>query len=391
MTTASGVTITPAIVVPPGEPAGGPPRSVFDCSLIRPPSRLIVEYGRRDMDVDAFVALHQGGWDRLDELSKRARKPRNLQPSELDELISLYQRTSAHLAHARAAYPTDQALLSRLTIGVAQANGTIYSRRGGDAGRALRQFFVSGFPGAVWRMRRFVIVASALTLLPWAIFTVWLALSPDAFEATGDEAARAAYIEEDFESYYSSEPASAFASSVFTNNVRVAALAFASGILLCVFTAALLMYNGANVGMAGGLFTHVGQWERFWGLILPHGLLEISCVIVAGAAGLSIGWSIISPGDRTRTSALAQEAGHAGQVLLGLVLGLGVAGLIEGFVTGQQWSTALRISIGVIAFVAFWGWIALFGPAAHRAQIRTDAADHIGGSTQRRPRALSSR
>jgi uncharacterized membrane protein SpoIIM required for sporulation len=331
------------------------------------------EYGRRDMDVDAFVALHQGGWDRLDELSDRARKPQRLQPIELDELISLYQRTSAHLAHARATYPTDQVLLSRLTMGVAHANGAIYSRRETDAGRAVGKFFTEGFPGAVWRIRRFVIVATALTLLPWAIFTMWIALSPNAFEATGDEAFRAAYIEEDFESYYSSEPASAFASSVFTNNVRVAALAFASGILLCFATVALLIYNGANVGMAGGLFTHVGQWERFWGLILPHGLLEISCVIVAGAAGLRIGWAVIDPGDRTRTKALAEEARYAGYVLLGLVLGLGVAGLIEGFVTGQQWPTALRIGIGSVAFLAFWGWICLLGPSAHR---RTLAAAH---------------
>jgi uncharacterized membrane protein SpoIIM required for sporulation len=321
------------------------------------------------MDVDAFVALHQGGWGRLDELSLQARKPQRLQPNELDELISLYQRTSAHLAHARATYASDQVLLSRLTLCVAQANGAIYSRRETDAGRSLRRFFTDAFPGAVWRIRRFVLVATALTLLPWAIFTIWIALSPDAFESTGDEAARAAYIDEDFESYYSSEPASAFASSVFTNNVRVAALAFASGILLCVFTVALLLYNGASVGMAGGLFTHVGQWERFWGLILPHGMLEISCVIVAGAAGLRIGWSIIDPGDRTRIAALTEESRHAGNVLLGLVLGLAVAGLIEGFVTGQQWPTALRIGIGAVAVTAFWGWIFLLGPRAHRASL----------------------
>jgi uncharacterized membrane protein SpoIIM required for sporulation len=321
------------------------------------------------MDVDAFVALHQGGWGRLDELSSQARKPRRLQPSELDELISLYQRTSAHLAHARATYVSDQVLLSRLTLCVAQANGAIYSRRETDAGRSFRRFFTDAFPGAVWRIRRFVLVATALTLLPWAIFTIWIALSPDAFESTGDEAARAAYIDEDFEAYYSSEPASAFASSVFTNNVRVAALAFAAGILLCVFTVALLVYNGAVVGMAGGLFTHVGQWERFWGLILPHGMLEISCVIVAGAAGLRIGWSIIDPGDRTRIAALTEEARHAGNVLLGLVLGLAVAGLIEGFVTGQQWPTSLRIGIGAVAFGAFWGWIFLLGPRAHRSTL----------------------
>ena len=53
-------------------------------------------------------------------------------------------------------------------------------------------------------------------------------------------------------------------------------------------------------GVAGGLFTHVGEWEKFWGLILPHGLLEISAVIVAGGAGLRLGWTVISPGEGTK-------------------------------------------------------------------------------------------
>src|SRR4029079_7001564 len=88
------------------------------------------------------------------------------------------------------------------------------------------------------------------------------------------------------------------------NNVRVAFVAFAAGILFCVVTAAILVYNGANVGVAGGLFTPVGRADKFWGLILPHGMLELSAVIVAGAAGLRIGWTLIDPRARTRVAAL---------------------------------------------------------------------------------------
>jgi uncharacterized membrane protein SpoIIM required for sporulation len=203
---------------------------------------------------------------------------------------------------------------------------------------------------------------------------VWIGVSPDAFDLTADEAVRTAYIERDFEDYYSSQPAQNFASQVFLNNVRVGILAFAAGILLCVFTAVLLIINGAGVGKAGGLFTHVGEWERFWGLILPHGLLEISAVIVAGAAGLRLGWTVISPGERTRWRALTDDGRYIGNVLIGLVLAFGIAGLIEGFVTGRPWPTSLRIGIGVVAFVAFWGWPVLFGRRA--AQIDTEARTH---------------
>ncbi len=146
-------------------------------------------------------------------------------------------------------------------------------------------------------------------------------------------------IESYFAAYYSSQPAQNFTSQVFLNNVRVAILAFAAGILLCVFTALILIYNGANGGVAGGLFTHVGEWERFWGLILPHGLLEISAVIVAGGAGLRLGWTVISPGNRTRWRALTDDGRYGGNVVIGLVLAMFIAGLIEGFVTGRPWPT----------------------------------------------------
>jgi len=322
------------------------------------------------MDVDAFVARNQYGWARLQELSRRARRPDRLSPDELEELLGLYHRTSAQLSRARTEYATDQSLIGRLTMTVAEAHGVVYGERETSGGAGLRRFVVETFPAAMWRIRRFIVIATALTLLPWAVMTIWLAVSPAAFDATGDSAQRAAYIDNDFEDYYSSEPATAFASEVFTNNVRVAVLAFAAGVLVCVVTVGLLVYNGANGGMAGGLFTHVGQWERFWGLILPHGLLELSGVIIAGAAGLRVGWTIIDPGDRPRAAALAEEARPAGAVLLGLVAVFAAAGSIEGFVTGQPWPTVVRVGIGAAGFLAFWGYVLVLGP---RAQSRPEA------------------
>jgi uncharacterized membrane protein SpoIIM required for sporulation len=188
-----------------------------------------------------------------------------------------------------------------------------------------------------------------------------LSVSDTAVAAAADPAARAAYVEEDFEAYYSSEPATQFASEVFVNNIRVAILVFATGILLCVFAAAILVLNGANIGVAGGLFADVGQLDRFFGLILPHGLLELSAVIVAGAAGMRLGWALIAPGDRPRSAALADEGRRSVVILIGLVLVFLVAGLIEGFVTGRGWPTSLRVAVGVLAGGTFWLWVIALG------------------------------
>ena len=326
------------------------------------------------MDIDAFVATNQFQWQRLEELTTQARKLSRVGPDELDELVGLYQRAGSQLAHARLAYRGDDALIGRLTFLVAEAHAVLYSTRSTEPGRGLTRFFTVSFPAAIWSIRWFIVISAALTLVPWIVLTVWIGVSPDAFELTADPAIRASYIERDFEDYYSSQPAQNFASQVFLNNVRVAILAFAAGILLCVFTALILIYNGANVGKAGGLFTHVGEWERFWGLILPHGLLEISAVIVAGAAGLRLGWTVISPGNRTRWRALTDDGRYIGNVVIGLVLAMFIAGLIEGFVTGRPWPTSLRIGIGVLAFVSFWAWPVLFGRRA--ALIDDEARAH---------------
>ncbi len=334
------------------------------------------------MDIDAFVVRNQADWLRLGVLTGHARKPRNLSADQLDELIRLYQRTSAHLADARVTYAADQALVGRLTLLVTDAHSVLYSQRDVELKRSLRDFATSTFPGAVYRIRWFIAASALLTFVPWAVFNVWLAVSPRAVSASGPATLRDAYIHGDFENYYRSGSASSFANQVFWNNVRVAILAFAAGILLCVVTAVLLAYNGANVGIAGGLFTNVGEWQKFWGLILPHGLLELSAVIVAGAAGLRIGWTVIDPGDRTRFSALAEEGRRAGTILMGLVVAFLLAAMIEGFVTGQPWPTSIRLGIGVTAFSAFWGWTIAFA-------LRQNRTERAGERRQRRERGVA--
>jgi uncharacterized membrane protein SpoIIM required for sporulation len=315
------------------------------------------------VDIDRFITRNARTWERLDELSSRAgRGLRRLTPGEVDELVETYQRVSSHLSHARVAY-ADPALTARLTRLVSQANGVIYASRSRTM-RAVADFFAWRFPAAVWQSGRFVAISAALLLVPALAVGAWIATSDEALEASAPDAVREAYLEEDFEDYYSSEPATQFATEVTVNNIQVAITAFATGVLLCLPAALLLAFNGANVGFAGGLFADAGELGRFFGLILPHGLLELTAVVVAGAAGLRLGWAVIAPGDRTRGQAVGIEARRSGVIALGLVLAFAVAGLIEGFITGRGVPTGLRVGIGVAAEVAFVTWVVVQGRAA---------------------------
>src|SRR3954471_1756270 len=251
------------------------------------------------MDIDTFIRRNQESWDRLAVLVARAgRGIRRLSAHELEELVALYQRTATHLSYARSTF-RDPALTATLSSLVARANAVVYGSRPRTL-RAIGTFFAVTFPAAVWYMRRFVLAAAVLLFVPAIAVGIWISGSTAAVNATGPAAVREAYVNHDFEEYYRSDEASQFASQVFTNNVQVSIVAFAAGIAFCIPTAFILVTNGARVGVAGGLFSAAGQQAKFWGLILPHGLLEISAVCIAAGAGLVLGWTLIAPGDRTR-------------------------------------------------------------------------------------------
>ncbi len=315
------------------------------------------------MDLDRFLATNQPLWDRLAVLAaKGSRGASRLSASEIDELVRLYQRTSSHLSYVRTYY-RDPALTARLTGLVATAGAIVYGTRPKSL-RAFGRFFTRTFPGALWHNRRFVGVAALLFYLPAIAIGAWLANSDKAVEAIGPPALREAYLNEDFESYYSSKPASEFAAQVTTNNIQVGFLAFAGGVFLCVPTAFLLVFNGANLGVPAGLFAAAGQSDKFYGLILPHGLLELTAVVIAGSAGLRLGWSLIDPGDRPRRVALIEEGRRSVVLVLGLVVTFVVAGLIEGFVTGSPLPTFARVGIGVLAEIAFLLYAVVLGREA---------------------------
>lgn len=315
------------------------------------------------MDIDRYIASNGPVWERLAQLVARAQRgPGRLDAAELDELVRLYQRVATHLSYARTYY-RDPALTAKLSGLVARSGAVVYGTRPRTL-RAIGRFFAVTFPAAVWNARQFVLVATLASLLPAAAFAIWLASSPAAVEASAPAAVREAYVNHDFEAYYSSAPAATFASTVFTNNVLVAFQAFALGILLCVGTLFVLIANGARLGLALGLFAAVGQQPKFWGLILPHGMLELTSVFIAGAAGLRLGWTVIDPGDRSRATALAEEGRRTVVIVVGLVLTFAVAGTIEGFVTGRPWPTAVRVGIGVLVEAAFLVYVVVLGRRA---------------------------
>jgi uncharacterized membrane protein SpoIIM required for sporulation len=317
------------------------------------------------MDIDRYIQRNDPVWRRLAELSRTgARDVRRLSDDEIAELLALYQRVSAHLSHARSRY-RDPDLNARLSGILGEARVVIYRRRRSVL-PAIGRFFTETFPVAVWTSRRYVAAAAVLLFVPALAVGLWLYNSPAALDASVPPEVQELVAQQEFADYYRSDAAQNFAGQVTVNNIQVAFLAFALGVVPLVGTGWVLAFNGLNLGVMAAVMHRAGEGAQFWGLILPHGLLELSAITVAGAAGLRLAWSLVAPGDRTRGQAFREEGARAVVVVMGLALCFVVAGFIEGFVTPSALPTALRIAVGVAAATLFAVYVVLLGSRAER-------------------------
>ncbi len=266
------------------------------------------------MDLDAYVLSHSQEWARLDELTRR----RRLSGAEADELVERYQRVATHLSVVRTSAP-DASLVAHLSSLLARARnraaGTRVSTWAGVVLVPLRAVpgcalpaavVVARLPGCQRRRDRGDDAVAARPPQRRA--------EPDV--AAGDRP----LVNNDFEGYYSEYAADHFAAQVWVNNAWVTALCIALGIL--GFPVVYLLFNNVlNLAVIGSIMIRHDRGDLFWGLILPHGLLELTAVFVAGGVGARLFWSWIEPGQLSRTASIAREGRTAATVALGLVAG----------------------------------------------------------------------
>ncbi|TQS40539.1 stage II sporulation protein M [Cryptosporangium phraense] len=320
------------------------------------------------MDLDAYVAEHEGEWRRLEQLLGR----RRLTGQESDELIALYQRAATHLSAVQSRAP-DPALVGRLSRLVARARSAVTGSTAPSLVTFAR-FFTVGFPVAVYRAWPWWCgVATAFSAVAFGMIA-WFGTHPALARQLAPDSVLKQLVEHEFADYYSENPSQDFAAQVWTNNALIAALCLFSGVL--IFPVLIVLFeNAVNVGEIGGVMVAYGRTDVFFGLITPHGLLELTAVFVAAGAGLRIGWSWIAPGrGRTRSQALAETSRAAVLIALGLVVVLAISGVIEAFVTPSGLPTWARISIGVAAFAGFLAYVVVLGGRAARAGETGDLA-----------------
>jgi uncharacterized membrane protein SpoIIM required for sporulation len=312
------------------------------------------------VDLDAFSAVHAPAWSRLDELARQHR----LTGAESDELVRLYQEVATHLSTVRSVAP-DPAVVSRLSEILARARSAIAGAHEPAWGDVAR-FFVLTLPAGLYRARWWTVAVMVCFVALSVVAGVYLVNSPTAQAAVGTPSELRYIADEAFEAYYSEHPASSFAAFVWTNNAWIAAQCVAFGIT-GFWPVMVLVQNAVHVGSIGGVMAMHGGLDVFFQLILPHGLMELTAIFVAGGTGLKLFWTVIDPGGRPRGRAVAEEGRALFSVAIGLVLVLAVSGVVEGYVTPSPLPWWLKIAIGAVVLAAFWVYVLVLGGRAVRS------------------------
>jgi uncharacterized membrane protein SpoIIM required for sporulation len=310
-----------------------------------------------------FRAEREADWRRLETLLGRIERggAAKLGRDELLEMPVLYRQALSSLSVARS-ISLDQSLVAYLESLCTRAYFFVYGTRS-RPGERLARFFVHDWPAAVRGLWRETLVAVAISVVATVVAFILVGQDPDWFYgfvepglASGrDPTATTAFLRGTLYHKVSAHDAlSTMATFLFTHNAQIALFAFALGFALCLPTAALLIANGGMLGAFLALFASRGLLFEAGGWLMIHGVTELFAIVLAGAAGLSLGWAAAFPGERTRVDAIAHAGRRAGLAMAGVVVMLFVAGLLEGFGRQLIQSDLIRYAVAATS-AAVWG------------------------------------
>jgi uncharacterized membrane protein SpoIIM required for sporulation len=317
------------------------------------------------MSLETWLKERRQVWTRLDEIVSKIDRsgPRRTGDEKIAELIEVYQSACADLARLRA-IGAEPALVDPLNRLIIRAHGQIY--RGTAASPwNLGRFFLRDYPRLFRRTWKFT-AASLFISLVTAFAGYWTVQDNPQIVADimggNDREFYGNKTIADIRERFGHESNPLFSSLIISNNVRVALLAFALGITFGVGSVAMLAVNGTMVGGLTGAFAKSGLAWKMWMVILPHGALELSAIVIAGGAGLMVGYGLWAPGQRTRRRALREDALTAMQLAAGLIPAFIFAGLIEGLITPTDAiPDPIKVTLGVTVAVVYWLYLLLAG------------------------------
>jgi uncharacterized membrane protein SpoIIM required for sporulation len=308
-----------------------------------------------------FEAAHAREWSEFEAFLEN--KPA-FDPAEMPARFRRLCQSLALAAERR--YSAD--LVDRLNRLALRGHHALYVNRRRESQQVLG-FIVAGFPRLVRQEWRLVAAAALLFFGPMLGLIAVLQQFPDfahylltpeqiaSFHQMYDPANKRLGMRE------SDTDVLMFGFYIW-NNVRIGFQTFAGGMLAGVGSAWFLGANGVIIGAVAGYLTQAGFGETFWSFVAGHSALELSAIVLSGAAGFKLGLAVIAPGNLTRKAALIAAAKPAVRIMYGAAVMFFAAALVEAFWSPvTEFGFQTKIIVGIAAWVILLGYFVFAGRA----------------------------
>jgi uncharacterized membrane protein SpoIIM required for sporulation len=324
-----------------------------------------------ELELKLFIKQHRNDWDQLEQtINKMTKRKKQLTPETIDQFQLLYQKVSHQLSVSQTYFPQDEVALYLNNL-VSKAHNVLY-RDQATSFYQMKRFFGHTFIHLFLEQRKFVLIAMLLFTIgavggymsvindPLHLYTL---LGPEFVEG----------IDPDNLGESDGEINSPLMSTtIMTNNIQVAILAFAGGITFGLFTIYVLISNGILIGALAAVFWQHGKFYEFWAYIVPHGMIELTAIFIAGGSGLLMGYKMLVPGPYPRSFQLKRHGLRSVQLILGTVPLFVIAGIIEGYITPADISLEAKYAFAFITVIALILYILIGKRKANHATIAPD-------------------
>ncbi len=305
-----------------------------------------------------FIKQNKEKWQELEQLMDQ---PQQQNPEKLHRL---FVQITDDLSYSRTYYPNRSVRV--YLNGLAQNIFKRLYKTRQEGWSKVKFFWMDELPMVIYNARAEFRFALAIFVIALLIGAVSSAMDPEFPRVIlGDD-----YVDMTIENIEKGDPMNvykddaAFGMSVgiVGNNVRVALQTFLMGVFFAVGTVAIMIYNGIMVGAFQFFFYERGVfWESFL-TIWMHGALEISAIVIAGAAGLTMGRGLVFPGTYSRIQAFQLSARRGLKIMMGVIPMLIVAGFIEGYLTRHTEVPDLFRGLFILTCFAFVGFYFVWYP-----------------------------
>jgi uncharacterized membrane protein SpoIIM required for sporulation len=336
------------------------------------------------VDLQRFATTEQPFWTELEAyLDRLERDPdRTLKLEELRRFHYLYERTSAGLAQL-GGFATEPETRRYLESLVARAYGEVHETRARQHRFSPINWVLQTLPQTFRRHIRAFWLSVGITVVGAIFGGFAVALDPDAKSSVlpemfashlGDPSERVAR-EESNPDHASAGRMSSFSAQLMVNNITVSIRAMAFGMTYGIGTIIILFYNGVILGLVAVDYVMAGQTKFLLGWLLPHGVIELPAVMMAGQAGLMLAHALIGRGQRSPIRArLRAASGDVVTLIFGIALLLVWAGLVEAFFSqfhAPVLPYSVKIAFGCVELALFILFLSRSGKSQTAEAART--------------------